>query len=129
MFDFLPKRLRLINRCEGETHVMTLDDRGVYICQCHHTLWPEGEDFDPQHYIIEWEGPHLLMNIAFNCRHIYDAVAAIDPDLWGCSLLDLMADRMPHLPLSEIMSAIICSGIYSNANERIQKQIARYGMI
>jgi hypothetical protein len=69
----------------------------------------------------------LLVNLADECRRVYDrAVVDIGSDLGGYSVLDLCADNIPHQPLRLLQDAIVVSGIYANANERIRKQIAAY---
>lgn len=70
--------------------------------------------------------PTQLMNLARQCRAAYDACVADDADLFGGSLLDLCANQIPRASLADLKAAIIVSGIYVNANERIRSQIAKY---
>lgn len=72
------------------------------------------------------EGPFLLMDVAKRCAEVYDGCAKEDADLFGCSLLDLCADNITDVSLSDLKAAIVVSGIYSRANERIRRQIASY---
>jgi hypothetical protein len=72
--------------------------------------------------------PRKLVDIAKECRRIYDDCAREDPDLFGFSVLDLMADNLSCVSLSDLKSAIIISGIWAHANQRIRTQIDRYGL-
>lgn len=67
-----------------------------------------------------------LVQLAERVRALYDRAAADDPDLWGGSLLDLVADNIREASMSDLKAAIIVSGIYSRVNERLQRQIATY---
>lgn len=71
--------------------------------------------------------PYQLMDVARKCRECFDrAVHAIGPDLCGHSVLDLCADNLTDVPLQDLKAAIVCSGIYAQANARIQREIAAY---
>lgn len=70
--------------------------------------------------------PRLLIDIAKDCRQIYDACAIVSPDLFGGSVLDLCADQLSDIPLDTLKDAIIVSGIAGVANARIVSQINRY---
>lgn len=69
--------------------------------------------------------PRLLIEIAHEVSAIYRTVSAEDPDLFGYSLLDLMADKLPKVSLGDLKTAIVVSGIYARANTRIREQIRR----
>ena len=69
--------------------------------------------------------PRLLTDIASECREVYEKCP--DKDLWGYSLLDLMADNV-DASLADLKSAIIVSGIYGICNARLKKQIDGYGL-
>lgn len=83
-----------------------------------------------QHDRGEWQPglvqPPRLMEAAKAARTIYLAAAAVDSDLWGYSLLDLIADNIPAASLADLRAAIVAAGIYPIANARIQAQIAGY---
>lgn len=70
--------------------------------------------------------PITLIELARQCQAVYDRCAAIDPNLFGHSLLDLCADNITNASLADIRSAIVVAGIEVNANDRIKKQIAAY---
>lgn len=67
-----------------------------------------------------------LMSIAEECRRVYDACVSANADLFGGSLLDLLADNLPDVPLRTLVDAIVVSGIYAVANDRVKKSIADY---
>ena len=70
--------------------------------------------------------PRLLIDIAADCRKIYDDCALASPDLFGGSVLDLCADNLSDIPLDTLKDAIVISGIAGVCNARIAGQIARY---
>ena len=70
--------------------------------------------------------PLDLMSVARECRRVYDACASESPDLFGGSLLDLLADNIEDVPLDTLIDAIAVSGIYACTNDRIRKSIAKY---
>lgn len=67
----------------------------------------------------------LLVDLAKQCRELYVKVSADNSDIYGCSVLDLMADNF-EASLADLKAAIIVAGIYPIANARIQAQIASY---
>ena len=70
--------------------------------------------------------PETLISVAQQVRFIWKRVSAEDPDLYGGSLLDLMADNITQVSLEDLKAAIVVSGIYREANPRIRHQIASY---
>lgn len=70
--------------------------------------------------------PQDLMSIAIECRRLFDDCARVSPDLFGCTVLDLCADRIPDVPLDTLKDAIVVSGIAGICNDRIKRQIAKY---
>jgi len=72
--------------------------------------------------------PAQLTILAEQTKAIYDRAAKADSDLYGCSVLDLVADNLTEVNLRDLMDAIVISGIYEVANNRIRKQIRRYSM-
>lgn len=75
---------------------------------------------------IPFDAPPLLIDLAKRCRDLYLEAAATDSDLYGLSVLDLMADNFRDASLADLKAAIIVAGIYPIANARIQAQIAGY---
>jgi len=69
-----------------------------------------------------------LVDVARRCGVIFDRAAAVDPDLMGGSLLDLLADNLPYVSLEDLKAAVIVAGIFGKANARIQDQIRRYNI-
>lgn len=67
-----------------------------------------------------------LESIAHECMRVYTACTAENADLFGGSLLDLLADNLPDVPLRTLVDAIVVAGIYASANDRIRKAIAGY---
>lgn len=70
--------------------------------------------------------PKKLDEIAVQVRQVFETAAALDPDLFGHSLLDLVADNITDVSLHDLQCAIVTAGIYSVANDRIKAQIAGY---
>jgi hypothetical protein len=68
----------------------------------------------------------LLIDVAKEVRRIYLGCSLVDRDLWGLSLLDLMADNISDVSLADLKAAIVAAGIYPIANDRIQSEIATY---
>lgn len=93
------------------------EDAGLTVCEC-------GRQYDSFGWIVE--PPETLMQLAAQCGKIYDTAAKEHADLWGCSVLDLLADNIPEASLADLKSAIIVAGIYPRANDRIKAQIAGY---
>jgi hypothetical protein len=67
-----------------------------------------------------------IENLALAVRCIYDSAAVDDADLFGYSLLDLVADQLPRVSLADLRSAIIVAGLHAIVNTRLQAEIAKY---
>lgn len=64
---------------------------------------------DPSHAIADTP---LLVNVAERVRQVYaEARAALGDDLGGHTLLDLLADQIPDLPLRTLEDAIVVAGL------------------
>jgi hypothetical protein len=68
----------------------------------------------------------LLSTVSKMVRRVWDRVVKEDADLFGGSVLDLMADNIDRVSLADLKAAIVVSGIFPEANARIQAQIASY---
>lgn len=67
-----------------------------------------------------------LESIAAECGRVYDRCAADNMNLFGGSLLDLLADNLPDVPLRTLVDAIVVSGIAGRCNGRVLDMIKRY---
>ena len=70
--------------------------------------------------------PPLLVDLAKECRAVWERTSKADPDIFGGSILDLMADNITDASLLDLKSAILYAGIYAEANDRIRRQIAYF---
>jgi hypothetical protein len=70
--------------------------------------------------------PPLLVDLAKECRVVWERTSKADPDIFGGSILDLMADNITDASLLDLKSAILYAGIYAEANDRIRRQIAYF---
>lgn len=55
--------------------------------------------------------PKLLMDIAMDCRRIVQKAEADMGPLPKASYLDLCADNIPDVSLSDLKAALVCAGV------------------
>lgn len=60
-----------------------------------------------------------------NVRLVFDRTAEHEPDLWGCGLLDLMADNVGG-SLDDIRRALVASTIGEVCNDRLRESLESY---